>query len=159
MVALPRSIAERVKREAEKLGVSLEEYLIELLVQSLDPSERAQEYTMAAEELLKEAEEELKKGSVRQAAEKVWGAAALAIKAYAAWREGRRLTSHGELWEYKRRLEKELGDWVSDAWYAGQAMHVCFYEGWCAREDVEKAIRRVEKLVEAIAKKVLSEDR
>lgn len=35
----------------------------------------------------------------------------MAVKAYAEWREARRLASHRELWEYKRKMEKELGRW------------------------------------------------
>ncbi len=100
----------------------------------------------------------MEKGDARQAAEKVWGATALAIKAYAAWREGRRLTSHRELWEFRKVLEKELGEWVYDAWMAANGMHTCFYEGWCSREDVEKAIERVKKLVEIVKTKVMSAD-
>ncbi|NPA84765.1 MAG: hypothetical protein GXO07_02015, partial [Crenarchaeota archaeon] len=53
-------------------------------------------YLEQAKELLKRAEEELKKGSRKEAAEKVWGAAALAIKAHAL-AKGKRLASHGEL--------------------------------------------------------------
>lgn len=45
--------------------------------------------------LIGRAREELAKGNIRQAAENVWGAAALAVKAYAAWKEGRRLVSLG----------------------------------------------------------------
>jgi len=26
-------------------------------------------------------------------------------------------------------------------------MHICFYEGWCTAEDVEEALKRIEKLV------------
>jgi hypothetical protein len=69
---------------------------------------------------------------VRQAAERVWGVVALAVKAYAYWRDGRRLISHGELWEYMRRMAKEMGSWVRDAWNAGNTMNICFYEG-CGR--------------------------
>jgi len=42
----------------------------------------------------------------------VWSAVALAVKAYALWREGKRLSSHSELWGYKRKLKEELGGWV-----------------------------------------------
>jgi HEPN domain-containing protein len=69
-------------------------------------------YADAARDLLRQAREELEKGNFRQAAEKIWGAAALAVKAYAEWRKGRRLSSHGELWEYKRIMEREVGEWV-----------------------------------------------
>lgn len=152
---LARSLAERLEKEARRAGVGLEEYILELLLRDLDPGERAREYVTAARELLRQARRELERGDVRQAAEKVWGAAALAVKAYAEWREGRRLRSHGELWEYKGRMERELGRWVYDAWMAATGMHVCFYEGWCTREDVEEACGRVERLVEAVARRVM----
>lgn len=65
--------------------------------------------------------------------------------------EGKRLTSHEELWEWKRRLEDELGEWVSDAWAQASAMHICFYEGWCKEKDIATARKRVEKLVKEVA--------
>ncbi len=147
-------LADRVRREAGRLGLTVDEYLVELLSQGLDPEDRAVEYVEAAEELLREAREELEKGNVRQAAEKLWGAAALAVKAYAYWREGRRLSSHGELWEYKRIMARELGRWVHDAWMNAAGMHVCFYEGWCAEEDVRDAMERIRRLVEGVAERV-----
>jgi len=147
-------IARRIREEAERLGVSVDEYLVELLSQGLDPRGKAVEYIEAAEELLKEAQGELARDNVRQAAEKVWGAAALAVKAYAWWREGKRLTSHGELWEYMRVMVKEIGPWVRDAWMYGSGMHVCFYEDWCAQEDVEASMEHVEKLVREVAARI-----
>ena len=144
-------LARRVKEEAVKLGFSVDEYLVEVLSQGLDPRNRALEYVEASKSLLEEAKEELGMGNVRQAAEKLWGAAALVVKAYAYWREGKRLTSHGDLWEWKRRLEDELGEWVSDAWAQASAMHTCFYEGWCAEKDIATAEKRVEKLVKEVA--------
>ena len=150
-IVLRGRLAKRVREEAEKHSISVEEYLLELLSQGLDPRDRALEYIEAAEDLLEEAREELGKGNVRQAAEKLWGAAALAVKAYAYWREGKRLTSHGELWEYKRIMEDELGEWVSDSWYAANTMHICFYEVWCKEKDVSTAQKRVEKLVKEVA--------
>jgi len=108
----------------------------------------------ASQELLSEAREDLEKGNVRQAADKVWGATALAVKAYAFWKEGRRLTSHGELWEYKSIMAEELGRWVKESWFAASSMHTCFYEGWCDGGDVEEALRAVERLVKAVAAKV-----
>ncbi len=144
-------LARRVREEAEKHGLTAEEYLVEVLSQSLDPKDRALEYIEAAEDLLEEAREELGKGNLRQAAEKLWGAAALAVKAYAYLKEGKRLTSHGELWEYKRRLEDELGEWVHDSWASATEMHVCFYEGWCKEKDITIARKRIEKLVKEVA--------
>ncbi|MET1159496.1 MAG: PaREP1 family protein [Thermoprotei archaeon] len=151
IVILRGRIAKRIREEAEKHGFSIEEYLVEVLSQDIDPRDRAREYVETAMDLLREAKEELGKGNVKQAAEKLWGATALTVKAHAYWKEGRRLASHSELWEYKRKLEEELGEWVSDAWFAGNTMHICFYEGWCAKKDVENAYKRIEKLVKEIA--------
>jgi len=153
-VALPERVLERARREAERLGLSLDAYLVELLCQGLDPRDRAAEYVEAARELLRRARGELERGEARQAAEKVWGAAALAVKAYALWREGRRLASHRELWEYKSVVAGEVGGWVKESWFAASSMHTCFYEGWCDRGDVEAALRAVERLVEAVAERV-----
>ena len=153
-VKLPRSIVRRLYSEAEKKGMSLEEYLLELVLQNLDPSERAREYIMAADELLKQAREELDKGDIRQAAEKAWGAAALSIKAYAEWRDHKKLTSHGELWKYKDLIAERLGGWVRDAWMYANSMHTCFYEGWCSKKDVSTAIKFIEKLVNNVKKEI-----
>ena len=147
-------LADRVRKEAERLGLSVDEYLVELLTQDLDPRDRAKEYIEAAVELLGQAREELGRSDVRQAAEKLWGAAALAVKAYAYWREGRRLASHGELCEYMRVMSKDIGPWVREAWMYATSMHVCFYEGWCAEEDVRDALERIRRLVEEVAERV-----
>ena len=103
---------------------------------------------------MKDAREELGKGDARQAAEKLWGAGALAVKAYAYWRDGKRLSSHEELWEYKRVMEEELGGWVYEAWAVAQSMHVCFYEGWCIDRDVKTAAKHVERLVKEVASRI-----
>lgn len=153
-VSLPRAIVEHAKKEAEKLGLSLEGYIIELIVQRLDPKDRAVEYIEAAKELLGQAREELKKDNIRQTAEKIWGAIALAIKAYAWWKESKRLTSHRELWGYKDVVVEDLGKWVRDSWNAGTSMHTCFYENWCTRKDVEENLEKVEKLVKEIEAKI-----
>ena len=36
----------------------------------------------------------------------------MTIKAYAYWKDGRRLKSHRDLWEYKDKVADELGGWV-----------------------------------------------
>ncbi|MEL9991835.1 MAG: PaREP1 family protein [Thermoproteus sp.] len=147
---LPGEVVRRLKSAAEEAGVSLEDFLLEVVLAGADPPTKARTYVEVAAELLADAEGELKDGDLRQAGEKVWGAAALAVKAYAYWREGVRLSSHGELWRYKDVLTRELGDWARDAWMHAAAIHVNFYEGWATREDVEKALSLVRQLVEAV---------
>ncbi|RLG89097.1 MAG: hypothetical protein DRO18_00010 [Thermoprotei archaeon] len=153
-VRLPRGVAKRLEREAKRVGLSLEEYILELALRDLDPSERVWGHIEASKDFLEQAKEELKEGNVRQAAEKVWGAAALSIKAYAEWKEGRRLASHKELWEYMRKLVRELGPWVREVWMYANSMHICFYEEWCDGEDVEEALKRVRKLVSEIGRRI-----
>lgn len=153
-IALPPSLAKKILEEARKRGVTIEEYIVDFLTRDFDPSDRAREYVEVALYLLDRAREELKRGDVRQAAEKTWGAAALAVKAYAMWKDGRRLTSHGELWDYESLIEGELGEWVYDAWMAANGMHTCFYEGWCKESHVETAIKHVEGLVKTVAQRL-----
>jgi len=134
--------------------LSLDEYLAEALTLDLDPAESAKSYVEFSKALLSEAREELRKGNVRQAAEKLWGSAALAVKAYAISKEGRRLKSHSELWLYKDVLIRDLGEWVYETWMTANGMHTCFYEEWCTSSDVEKAVEKIEKLVAEISKRV-----
>jgi len=151
---LTRSAAEKLENEAQRLGLSLEEYILDLALRDLDPCDLAREYVEVAENLLEQAREKLSRGNIRQATEKVWGATALAVKAYVAWKDSKRLASHGELWEYSRELVRDLGEWVSDAWAQATAMHVCFYEGWCSKDHVSDALKRVSKLVLEVRRKI-----
>lgn len=149
-IKLPRSVVERLRREAEKLGLTLEEYIVELALQGLDPPEAARGYLEAALNLVEEAREELGRGDLRQASEKIWGACALAIKAHALAVKGLRLESHAELWRYKDEVARELGSWVRIAYKIADSMRKNFYEGLATREDVEDALMEVERLVRAI---------
>jgi len=72
-ITVPERVARRIREEARRLGVTSEEYLIELVTQGLDPKDRAVEYVESAKELLQQSHEELEKGGIRQAAEKAWG--------------------------------------------------------------------------------------
>jgi len=153
-IVIPKRIAERVEKEARRLGLSIEEYLLDILTRDLDPKGKAKEYIDTAYDLINQAREELKKGDAMQAAEKIWGASALAVKAYAYWKEGRKISSHKELWEYKDIIIKEIGEWIRDSWNAGNSMHTCFYEGWCTKTDIESALTKVEKLVNEVKARI-----
>ncbi|RLF09495.1 MAG: hypothetical protein DRJ62_06605 [Thermoprotei archaeon] len=147
MISLPHILLEELRKKAKEKGISVEEFL-------LDPENKVRKYVDVALELLEQAREELKKNDLRQASEKIWGSCALAIKAYAFWREKRLLESHSELWKYKSKVAKELGEWVRDAWMYANSMHRNFYEGEADKEDVEKSLRLVERLVKTITKRV-----
>ena len=153
-IILPGVIVRELRRRVEASGMSLEEFIAEIATEDIDPSERAGRYVKAALELLDQVRVELDRGNLRQASEKIWGACALAVKAYAYARDGRRITFHGELWRYSEVLAGDLGDWVAASWAHANSMHTNFYEGWATRWHVEKALRAVEKLVKAIVEKV-----
>ena len=152
-VTLPRSVFERFRRMAEAEGVGVEEFIVERLIGDLDPKVRVEAYWEMGEAYLKQAEEELAKEDLRQASEKLWGSAALAVKAVAHAREGRRLTSHSELWEYVSKLVKETGDeTLGSLWRTALSMHINFYEGWAPREEVERALKSIANLLGKLKK-------
>ena len=152
-IRLPRTLVERLSRVAEAREASIEELVVEKLSEELDPRSRAEVYWEMAEEYLREARGELCRGNLKQASEKIWGATALAVKALAYEREGKRLASHGELWEYIDKLIEETGDEeLGDLWRTAMAMHVNFYENWAPRGEVERSLKRVETLVNKLRK-------
>ena len=153
-IVLPRAVAERLRKKAREEGVTLSEYVIELLSKELSPEDRAKEYIRTALEITDQVLREVERGDLRQISERIWEAAALAIKAYAYAIEGRRLINRGELWQYKDRVAREIGDWIHDAWAHATEMHVNYYEGWATRETVEKAAKRVREMIEAILNKL-----
>ena len=123
-----------------------------MLLRNADPLEGAEKYLRGASELLEQARRELERGNLRKASEKVWGACALAIKAHALAKRGVSVRSHAELWTYKEEVVKELGSWVRTAFLKADSMHKNFYESLATREDVEDALRDVERLVTTVAK-------
>jgi glycine/D-amino acid oxidase-like deaminating enzyme len=82
-LVLPSRVVELLRRAAEEDGISLEDFLMDVATARLNPQERARAYAEAALELLREAEAEVARGDLRQASDKIWGTAALAVKAFA----------------------------------------------------------------------------
>ena len=154
LIAIPNSVYRKLRKKAEKEGVTLEEYLLELIMQDIDPKDRAYDYLEASFELLAQAKKELEDGDLRQASEKLWGATVLAIKAYAYWKDRRRLTSHRELWEYSEVVASELGEWMLVVFEQADSMHRNFYEGWAKKKHIEVALKGIEKLIKTIAERI-----
>ncbi|HDJ83828.1 MAG TPA: hypothetical protein ENG44_02385 [Desulfurococcaceae archaeon] len=153
-ITLPESLVQELMKKAEECGVCIEEYLADLIISDPDPRRRAQKYIKCALELLEQAKDGLRKGDLRQASEKTWGACALSIKAYALAREGKILETHMDLWRYKSVVAEELGDWVRDVWYAANTMHRNFNENLADHRDIEKALEKVAEPVKIIAEKL-----
>ncbi|MEM2739838.1 MAG: PaREP1 family protein [Candidatus Bathyarchaeia archaeon] len=135
--------------------MSLSEYLLEIAVSDLDPTLASRSYIEGAESLIHQARLEVEKGDLRQASEKIWGACALTIKAYALYRRARRIESHADLWIYKNEVVGELGEWVRTVFMKADSMHKNFYENLATKEDVENALEEVKKLITTISEIIL----
>jgi len=117
-------------------------------------TENVLHYVRSAEKLLQEAREEIERGDFRQASEKVWGACALAVKAYALARDGLGLKSHRDLWVYKDKIADELGDWVRIVFMLAFSVYVYFYEDLATRRDVEDTLGEVERFVREVSRRI-----
>ena len=107
----------------------------------------AERYLELSARYLAEAKELLGKGELQQASEKLWGAAAEAIKAVAESR-GWPHYKHRHLMEAVSRLFLELKDPELPRLVAvAERLHSNFYEGFMSREEVELCAGDVERLV------------
>ncbi len=142
-ISVPEGAYEKLVKLAEKEGaINVEDLILSMVVNDMDRGEASNAYWEASQELMREAEEELSKGDLRQASEKIWGSAALAVKAVAQMLDGARLASHGELWAYVDELSARLNrPELMRLWQMANSMHVNFYGGWATRRHVEEALR------------------
>jgi len=99
---------------------------------------------------LKDAEAALARKDYLQASEKLWGAAAQAVKAAAAKR-GMIIRSHERLWDFVERLDQEYPDWrLAEKFSIASALHTNFYEGWMPPRIVERNAEAVKELIERL---------
>ena len=59
---MPKVIVEELRRRASRDGVTIEEYLLSMLLRNADPLEGAEKYLRGASELLEQARRELERG-------------------------------------------------------------------------------------------------
>jgi len=153
-IVLPRRLRERLEEEAERVGLSAEEFVLKVVAERLnrevDPPEVAEVYVKLAEKYLREAEDLLAGGDFVQASEKLWGAAALTVKAVAAAR-GLLLRSHGDLFKFVKSLGDETGDAELRRLFAvASALHQNFYESWLPPEVVKEYAQDVKQLIQKL---------
>jgi len=109
--------------------------------------DKATWYLWSARTLLDQAREELRRGNHCQAAEKLWCAAASAIRGYGAAKgrdPGR--VSRSSLSRY-RDAANSLGQEALRAFEEAYRLHNCFCNGDCSPSDVEKAVELIEELI------------
>ena len=106
-----------------------------------------QTYQEASLHLLAQAETELAEGDIRQASEKGWGSAALAVKAVCEQR-GWRHASHALLHQAVSQLVKESGEEDIERLFSVAArLHINFYENWLDAETVDRGLDDVRNFV------------
>ncbi len=113
------------------------------------PRERAQECLRTARSLVERARKSL--GERKDlAAEMLWDAVSLAVKAYIYATEGRSIEGDEELWSLKNHLADKLGDIVLDVFQRAAGLHQCAVEKICTEKDIESVIGLAERLVTEI---------
>jgi hypothetical protein len=150
---LPKKLERKLKEECERSGASIEELALEALCrgmdEEIDPSDRAELYARLSEKYLREAEDLLAKDHV-QASEKLWGAAALMVKAVAASRDS--ISSH-ELFSFVRRLgEEERNPELRRLFSVASTLHQNSYENWLHEDVVREYSEDVKQLVAELKK-------
>jgi hypothetical protein len=111
-------------------------------------------FRIRLEKYLRDADSLLAKGDYIQASEKLWGSAALIVKAVAASR-GTTTLSHGELFSFVRKLgEEESKPELRRLFSVASTLHQNFYENWLHEdvikeysEDVKQLITELKKLI------------
>jgi len=110
----------------------------------------AQRYRKLMSKYLEEAEFFLEKGDYVQASEKLWGAAAEAVKVVAAKR-GVELRTHGDLWKFVTKLRTELKDpEINKLFLQANYLHQNFYEGILPPEAVMDAAEAVRAFIDKL---------
>lgn len=150
-LTLPKKIEIKLRKESEKSGISIEEMALEALCKGLnekmDPLDRAELYEKLSEKYIKEADELLAKGDYIQASEKLWGAAALMVKAVAA-SQGILISSHGELFSFVRKLgEEKKNPELRRLFSVASTLHQNFYEGWLQEDVIKEYSEDVKQLI------------
>jgi uncharacterized protein (UPF0332 family) len=153
---LSKGLFEKLREEALKKDISMEELIVEILSKALnhtlDPSEKVELHLKLAEKFLREAEELLAKGDYVQASEKGWDVAAQMVKAVAA-KENLELKSHASLWEYLDKLAEKFQDVeLRRLWWIANSLHQNFYENWMTPRDVKYAVEDIKKFMEKLKK-------
>jgi hypothetical protein len=108
---------------------------------------RAEEYAVQSDHFLEKAEEALAEYDLVQASEKLWGAAAQAVKA-AAESRGWSHNGHRELFDVVNRLAQEYDDpKLRDLFQIANSLHINFYENWLTKEYIDDGVARTHEFI------------
>lgn len=149
------SIAELLRELAGDRDV--EEFIVSLIAERLDPPRRVEVYLRLHEDYLKEAEELYNKGDLVQAGEKYWGAVVALLNAIAELK-GWEHYSHRDYDVIINRLYGETGDKsIILNFSVAERLHANFYHNFMDRKAFEvhrqAVLELIEKLKESIKTK------
>lgn len=139
-----------VEELAEASGWDASDMVDEMRSLAIDPSERAERYRDLFEKYYREAWEHKKRGDLRQAGEKIWGAVTALIKLYAA-NKGIPIIhwSIGKLDRFiESNVEKEYRKLFRDLLDKARILHEHFYEGNLSSEGFEERWKEVMELLQ-----------
>lgn len=107
-------------------------------------------YDETSKRFVAQAREEIDRGDLLQASEKLWGAAAHAVEAVARRRRWPH-TSHRRLVEVvdKLVLETDQSD-LRTLFNVAQSLHANFYENWLTKPFVEQTAGEIEEFVSRV---------
>ena len=141
-------VAEALRRAAR--GRDVEEFLLELLTDRLDPLKRAEIYLKLHEKYLQEAEQLYARGDLPQAGEKYWGAVTALLNAIAEKR-GMPHYSHRDYAELIEELYEETKNMeIVVGFRMAEGLHANFYHNFMRREGFDLHREAVHKLVERL---------
>lgn len=141
-------VAEVLRKAAGDRDV--EEFLLELLAEKLDPQERIEIYLKLHEMYLVEAESLYEKGDLAQAGEKYWGAVAALLNAIAEKR-GLPHFSHRDYAVIIGKLYRDTKDKeIVVAFRMAEGLHANFYHNFMERAEFDLHREAVLKLLEKL---------
>lgn len=135
---------------ARRRGMSVEDVIVEFLIERLDPRERVEVYVKLHEKYLRKAEELAARGDITQASEKLWGAIVCLLSAIGE-RERLPHYSHRDLKEISLYLTEKTGDPDYTRLFSStETLHANFYHNFLTRKTFEihreDALKLIEKL-------------
>ena len=116
-------------------------------------SRQIMNYERLNEKYLKDAEALLQTEDYVQAGEKIWGAAAEAVKVVDLKRDGKRLMTHRSLAKYVESLDQKYPRLeLLDEFMIFNGFHANFYEDWLPKGMIETGYKTVKEFVQKLNK-------
>ncbi len=151
-LVIEEPIASLLKRKARERGLQVEEYLLTILGNEMNPKERVEVYVKLHEKFLREAEGYYRKEDLAQAGEKYWGAVTALLNAIGE-KEGLPHYTHRDLVEIIEYLADKLKEpEIAGDFAHAERLHANYYHNFIRKitfeHHREHVIRLMKKLRE-----------